>query len=472
MRLLPATLSGRLILTLLVGLLTAQLIGAAILLRDRASAIYQVSGLGAAQRIVAIVKVLDRVDPATRATLLPALNNPRLHVTLNATPLAAESTDDMHTAHLRSMLADMLGDKRPVQVALVAPMIGRGPQMLHGSSYRHPMFGPMAAYFPSRDMAFEIQTSLADGTRVRFEHGLGGAPFAWPWRLLLTLGVLLLSVIALTLWAVRWLTRPLAVLANAADELGRDIKHPPLPEEGSTEVRRAAAAFNTMQRRLQTYLREREQMLAAVSHDLRTPITRLRLRAEMIDDDTLRTKFTQDLTEMETMTAAALDFLRGAGGNEAVQPVDVMALLESLQADMEETGQAVSVQGGADAANSSPYPLPYPAQPLALKRLLANLLENAVKYGNRATVTVEDSATQLQITIADEGPGIPEEQLEQVFEPFYRLESSRNRDTGGVGLGLAVVRDIARAHGGELTLRNRAGGGLEALLTLPRREKQ
>jgi signal transduction histidine kinase len=166
---------------------------------------------------------------------------------------------------------------------------------------------------------------------------------------------------------------------------------------------------------------------------------------------------------METMTAAALDFLRGAGGDEPVQPVDVMALLESLQADVEEMGYQVTVQGRANA--------PYPARPLALKRLLANLIENAVKYGTRATLSVEDSAVQLQITIADEGPGIPEDQLERVFEPFYRLDSSRSRDTGGVGLGLSVARDIARAHGGELTLRNRAGGGLEAVVTLPRRDK-
>jgi signal transduction histidine kinase len=277
---------------------------------------------------------------------------------------------------------------------------------------------------------------------------------------LLTLAVLLASVIGLALLAVRWLTRPLAVLATAADELGHDIRRPPLPEDGPAEVRRAAAAFNTMQARIQTYLREREHMLAAVSHDLRTPITRLRLRAELIEDETLRAKFAHDLAEMEAMTAAALDFLRGAGRDEAVQPVDVMALLESLQADMEETGYEVSVQGGAHA--------PYPARPLALKRLLTNLIENAIKYGERAAVSVEDDAAQLRIVVADNGPGIPEAEIERVFEPFYRVEGSRSRATGGVGLGLSVARDIARAHGGELTLRNRAGGGLEAILTLPR----
>ena len=160
------------------------------------------------------------------------------------------------------------------------------------------------------------------------------------------------------------------------------------------------------------------------------------------------------------MTSAALDFLRGARADEPVQPVDVQALLESLQADMEEAGQAVQVHGQAAA--------PYPARPLALKRCLANLVENAVKYGTRAEVHLEDDGRELQIIVADDGPGIPEAELERVFEPFYRIEGSRSRETGGVGLGLSVARDIARAHGGELTLRNRPRGGLEAVLTLRR----
>ena len=462
-RLLPATLTGRLILTLLIGLLAAQLIGAAILLRDRASAIYQASGLGAAQRIAAIVQVLDRIEPAARTALLPALNSRELRIALTTDMPPVEVGEDLHTAHLRTILQRLLGDARPVRVALVEPMFGVEARERHKRSHRPMHPGPMADFFPPRGVAFAVSTQLVDGTWASFEHGLSGEPFAWPWRLLLTLAVLLVSVIALALLAVRWLTRPLAVLANAADELGRDIRRSPLPEDGPAEVRRAAAAFNTMQTRLQTYLREREQMLAAVSHDLRTPITRLRLRAELIEDETLRAKFARDLAEMETMTAAALDFLRGARTDEPVQPVDVLALLESLQADLEEAGHAVRVEGEAAA--------PYPARPLALKRCLANLIENAVKYGGRAVVRVEDDAAQLRIIVADTGPGIPEAEIERVFEPFYRIEGSRSRDTGGVGLGLSVARDIARAHGGELTLHNRTGGGLDAILTLPRRDK-
>lgn len=459
-RWLPRTLSGRLILTLLIGLLAAQLAGALILLRDRASVIYQTSGLGAAQRIAGIVQVLDHLDAVTRTRLLPAFNSPqlRVHLVSRAPRLDSAASDNMHAAHLHNVLTRLLGKERPVQVALIGGMPGRGEH--HRFKRHHPHFGPMADYFPRHDVAFAVYTRLLDGSWVSFEYDLGGEPFVWPWRLLLTLAVLLVSVIALALLAVRWLTHPLAVLATAADDLGRDMHRPPLPEQGPAEVRRAASAFNTMQARLQTYLREREQMLAAVSHDLRTPITRLRLRAELIPDAVLREKFDQDLAEMEAMTAAALEFLRGAGSDEPLQPVDVMALFESLQADMEEAGHEVNLQGRTSA--------PYPARPLALKRLITNLIDNAIKYGSRATISIEDTPTQLQIVIGDEGPGIAADQLERVFEPFYRLEGSRNRETGGVGLGLAVARDIARAHGGDLILRNRPGGGLEAVLSLPR----
>jgi signal transduction histidine kinase len=259
---------------------------------------------------------------------------------------------------------------------------------------------------------------------------------------------------------VRWATRPLKVLADAAEELGKDIHRPPLAESGPVEVARAARAFNTMQSRLARFIEERTRALAAMSHDLKTPITRLRLRAELLDDALLRAKFTGDLEEMESMVGATLDFMRGIDTGEAPRPIDVQALLESLQADLQETGGRISIEGNAAG--------PYVGRPQALKRCLANLLQNAINYGGSATVAVDDNADRLEIRIRDEGPGIPEQELERVFEPFYRLEGSRNRETGGTGLGLGIARSIAEAHGGHLRIRNCAEGGLEAALTLPR----
>lgn len=460
-RLLPSTLSGRLTLTLLVGLLAAQLLGAAILLRDRASALYQTSGISAAQRIASAVSALDRLDTDTRRLLLAALNTAQLHVTLHPGPMPTTDGDfraEFLEAHLRRLLAD----SRPIHVALAAPAAPTaGYGAWHGPhAMRVPPFGAMAPPFIEPGAVFRVQTMLKDGTPIGFEYGLPETAFAWPARVLLTLAVLLLSAIGLTFLAVRGLTRPLAVLAVAADELGRDMRRAPLPENGPAEVRRAAAAFNRMQARLQAYVGERERMLAAVSHDLRTPITRLRLRSELIEDTVLRTKVEADLAEMESMTHAALEFLRGDASQEPVQPVDMRALLESLQADFEEAGHTVEVRGRIGA--------PYAGRPLALKRLFTNLLDNALKYGQSAEVRMCEEGGWLRVSVADRGPGIPASQFERVLEPFQRLDASRSQNSGGVGLGLSVARDIARKHGGDLVLRNRAAGGLEVTVTLPR----
>jgi signal transduction histidine kinase len=197
-----------------------------------------------------------------------------------------------------------------------------------------------------------------------------------------------------------------------------------------------------------------------MSHDLKTPITRLRLRSELLEEAQLKARFIQDLDEMESMVGATLDFLRGLENGEVIKPVDIMALLESLQADLLETGGEVRIEGKSV--------VPYPGRPQALKRCLGNLLDNAVNYGKSAVVIVDDDTSRLEIRVQDQGPGLPQAELEKVFEPFYRTEHSRSRETGGTGLGLTIARSVAEAHGGSLVLCNRPERGLEARLTLPR----
>jgi len=249
-------------------------------------------------------------------------------------------------------------------------------------------------------------------------------------------------------------------LANAAERLGKDIHHAPLDERGPIEVRRAAHAFNTMQARLVRYIQEHTRFLAAISHDLKTPITRLRLRAELMDDHNLHEKFLRDLDDMESMVNATLNYMRGIDQQENMQPIDMMALLESLQSDAQEMKHKVIIKGTANG--------PYLGKPQALKRCLGNLIDNALKYGKSATIRIEENSDQLIILIEDQGPGIPEDKLELVFEPFYRLEESRNRDSGGTGLGLSIARNIAQSQGGRLFAKNVLGGGLEIVLILPR----
>lgn len=467
MRLLPRSLFSRLVLVLLGGLLTAQLLSFAIHMQDRSELLVQASGMQSAQRIADIVRLLDTMTPAERSRIVKVLSAPPLTVALDRGPLAAQdATTDAgaHAAIFTSLLRRFLGDERPVTVGMAegVPYKGgamRGLKSMEGSGeWTPPMMrkGGMGGSGPS----FIAQVRLQDGTLATFDARQSQATGNWPYRVLLSIVLLLAAVIVVSLIAVRWATRPLKTLADAADELGKNINRPPLAESGPTEVARAARAFNTMQSRLASYLRERTQVLAAMSHDLKTPITRLRLRAELLDDTELRSKFGNDLQEMESMVASALDFLRGMDNGEPVQPVDVNAMLESLQADLRETGGEVNLTGRAAS--------PYPGRPQALKRCLANLLENAIKYGQSARVVVDDGSARLQISILDAGPGLPPDQIEKVFEPFYRVEASRNRDTGGTGLGLAIAKNVAELHGGRIELSNRAEGGLAAVLTLPR----
>ena len=466
-RLLPRSLFARLVLVLLGGLVVAQLLSFAIHMQERGELLSQASGVQSAQRVADIVRVLEAQEPATRRKILKVLSAPGLLVSLDGRPISAPAQAGLAGSRAEMfsmMIRRFLGDGWPIETivadsASTAPIDPRG----SGGAFPHPMRGPFngAMHAPAPPgFSFVSQVRLHDGTQVTFDARQSGEAAGLPSRMLLSLAVLLIAVVVLSLVAVRWVTRPLKALADAADELGRNIHSPPMEESGPLEVVRAARAFNTMQVRLTAYLRERTSVLAAMSHDLKTPVTRLRLRAELLGDPQLRLKFTGDLEELEAMVEATLDFLRGTAGSEAARPVDMLALLESLQADLSEVGSQVRIEGQVVR--------PYTGQPTALKRCVRNLVENAVKYGQAASVALDDSDDQLQILVRDEGPGIPEAELERVFDPFYRLEGSRSRDSGGTGLGLTIARSIAESHGGRLALGNRPGGGLEARLTLPR----
>lgn len=319
-----------------------------------------------------------------------------------------------------------------------------------------PLFG--LADHPTQ--SYDVQVFLPDRSSLVYRV-TRIAPGTWlPMSLMVNVVLLVILLVIALYIAARSITRPLSRLASAAENIGRGVRQPKLEESGARELRHAARAFNTMQDRLQRYLDSRSRVLAAMSHDLKTPLTRLRLQVEtQIEDAALQARFGKELDEMESMVRGALALFRGLNDEEAPEPVDVNALLETVRAEFVEMGKDVTVQGRAAA--------PLPGKPQALKRCLTNLVANAVNFGTRARIIVRDGA-QLEIGVCDEGPGIPPEELEKVFEPFYRLESSRNRDTGGTGLGLSIARDVAQAHGGRLVLHNRPEGGIEARLTLPR----
>ncbi|OSM05278.1 putative sensor signal transduction histidine kinase [Magnetofaba australis IT-1] len=309
------------------------------------------------------------------------------------------------------------------------------------------------------ELAFVAQVQLRDGQWAAFYHDMPEALFESPTRLLASLALVSAALFLITFVVVRLATRPLSMLATAARGLGEDIQRPPLIECGAREMREAARALNAMQARIQRYVQERTHLLAALSHDLKTPMTRLRLRAEMLDDEALREKILRDVGEMEAMTSSSLDFIRGMEGSEESQQTDLNAMLETLCEEHRDMGRDVRLM-------SSQIP-PVNIKPNSIKRCLDNLVSNAVAYGERAYIRAGYGRHGLHIVVADDGPGIPEAELEEVFEPFVRLETSRNRRSGGTGLGLGIARNIVRAHHGELTLKNRPEGGLEAILFLP-----
>jgi signal transduction histidine kinase len=268
----------------------------------------------------------------------------------------------------------------------------------------------------------------------------------------------------LTVWAVRRLTAPVRTLAAAADALGRDVNAPPLPEGGPSEVATAAVAFNTMAARIRRFVQDRTELLTAIGHDLRTPITRLKLRAEFVEDDEQRGKMLADLEELETMVSATLAFGRDARTTEAVASLDLAELLRTVLDETSDTRPDAATK----LAYDGPPHLTVHGRPLALKRAFANLVSNAVTYGGSARITLNPPAGgMVVIEIEDDGAGIPPGELERVFEPFHRGEPSRNRETGGVGLGLPIARNILRAHGGDVTLANRPMSGVKATVSLP-----
>jgi signal transduction histidine kinase len=308
--------------------------------------------------------------------------------------------------------------------------------------------------------AVKVRLPLSGGNALTVTINESNNPTASTGRLAAILVGIGLVITMLAAWSIQRLTRPLSLFSEAAERLGREIDAPPVPERGPSEVRQAAQAFNQMAERVRRFVRDRTTMLAAISHDLRTPITRAKLRAEFIDDEVQQKKLLADLDEMESMIAATMSFARDDASQEPRQPTDLAALLRRIGEEMRETGKQVEIV--------APDTMVAGCRPQAVKRVVCNLVQNAVVYGQSARVTLAADDEHVEICVEDEGPGIPVEDLERVFAPFVRLEESRNRATGGVGLGLSIARSIARAHGGDLVLTNKTPHGLVARLQLPR----
>jgi signal transduction histidine kinase len=468
----PQSLFGRLLAATVLALLLAHLVTLFLIAQEREHFVLQGSVREWARRIAEISAILEPMSAAERAAAVAELSAPR-----GWPPMSQPGPPEGLRGH-RARGVERGFPSLPLPSLDFAPALTEQLRAALGTSYRievgatpepAPAAIPVPApFYEARELAlhqgnaqrYDVTVHFADGYTVvyRVMRIARGAPL--PRNLFLNLALLLLILVIVLYAVARSITRPLRDLARAADSVGRDSRPTQLKERGARELRDAARAFNTMQDRLHRYLDSRSRVLAAMSHDLKTPLTRLRLQIETLDNPPMQARIGRELDEMEGMVREALALFRGVGDGESQAPIDIDALLTQVSSEFAEMGAEVTLAGRALQ--------PFVGKPQALKRCLINLVANAIKFGARAELVVQDGP-ELIICVRDRGPGIPEAELERVFEPFYRLESSRNRDSGGSGLGLAIARDIAQAHGGSLTLANLPAGGLEATLRLPRR---
>jgi signal transduction histidine kinase len=462
-RLLPHSLFGQTLLVLLAGLIVSHLAGSWFYTMDREQAVRAVGGFAVAQRIANLTRLVQESPSESRARIVTALSDQTFRVSLSSQPPAvtAVETDSQVADAIKDYLVDQLSLGRAQQPRVSAswpggsefrgppPMMGHGP-MMHGFGG----FGPFGAV---RNL--QVAVPLSDGQWLSFATALPQGGPAFSRQFLISMGIMAIIMLAVSIWAVRRVTAPLASLSAAAERLGNDLNAPPILETGTIETQQASRAFNAMQARLRALIENRTRMLAAISHDLRTPLTLLRLRAENVADPQEREKMLATIAEMDTMIAATLQFARDEAVGEPRRQTDVTALLASVVDDMADSGRPVTMEPA--------QPIISECQPVALKRALTNLLDNAVKYGKRARAAIHPTPQAVEIAIDDDGPGIPEAELARVFQPFYRVENSRSRETGGIGLGLAIALSVIEAHGGQLTLSNRPKGGLRARVTFP-----
>lgn len=422
-----------------------------------------------ARRTEQIVVLLDRTPMADRAELARVISGPTLGVRIRSGP-PRTSHDHEHSHHedlhrgIRRFVDRNLPALRDRPMVIV-PLDDDDDHdddsaRRQAREQAHPPGAPPEPdLLPSRRKLI-FATTLNDGTWVHFRVSTDRVAFRWAFRGAFWIVCTGLLIIVFAIWAARRATRPLRELALAADRLGLDVDAPPLDDKGARELRKTATAFNRMQTRIKRLIDDRTLMLAALSHDLKTILTRLRLRVEFIEDPDQQQRAIGDIEDMQQMVDQALSFIRGDQAAEAITRIDLAGLLRDLAEDCATRGQDVVFDG--------PDRFAVDGRPVALKRAVGNLVENALRYGGgEVRLVLVKGGGRATLTVADNGPGLPEDELDKVFQPFYRVETSRNRETGGSGLGLALARDVFRRQGGDLTLANRETGGLAATAWLP-----
>ncbi len=451
-RLIPQSLVGRVIGLLLLVVFLVQGTSALLFFEERDDEVRTAKVANLVSRTASIIRLLNNTPPQLHTSILQAITTPRMHFWISDS--SSISGQVIHDGLVRSdpRFSELVTPDLPaIRVAIEhdLPSDGRFSDLIVADN----------AELSNRAQAIAIIAIKRPNGEWLNSAQLGLEPMhGWAWTIMMLMSFIV-GTVAIVFFLLRRITRPLARLTAASDQLGRGEKITLVVEEGPEDMKRTIRAFNLMQERLSKFVQNRTTMLAAISHDLRTPLTSLRLRAELIDDPDTKQKIVATVAEMQQMTEAVLEFARDDSTDEDTHVMDLVTLVDSLCQDMQDLGFNVCFTPTGKIA--------YSCRPVSLKRALRNLIENAVAYGDNAQVAIENRSDNAILVIEDNGPGIPIEETERLFEPFVRLDASRSNETGGIGLGLSIARSIIHAHGGDIALSNKKAGGLRVAIVLP-----
>lgn len=453
------SLRRQLVLLILGALVLAQLVSLFLFVDERSLAVRAAMGMEAAGRAANVARLIEEAPPSLHLSILRAADSPLVRFDVAPTPAVAlhdHTTSGRVVNRIRALLDDEAGREVRLDLQNVEAGFPPIPGLPRGMAEMHQrmVHGGVAA------IEMKLSIALSSGDWLNVATQFQRPPIQWHWPTALSFALTAAFLLAAALWfMLTRLTGPLSRLAGAAERLGRGERVAELTPAGPSEVRELTEAFNRMQGRLTRFVSDRTRLMAALGHDLRSPLTAMRVRAEMVEDDETRDRLIATVGEMQEMVDETLAFARGMATSEAYETCELSTFLRTLCYDMAETGQRVTlcVEPGLWAR----------LRPTALRRALRNVIDNAVRYGRGAQVVLMPAGDHARLTVTDNGPGIPSGDLERVFDPFVRLETSRSRETGGVGLGLAIARTVVQGHGGNIELANGPVGGLIATITLP-----
>ena len=450
------SLRVQLVLLIIIALGVAQFVSLWLFADERSLAIRAALGFEAAGRAANVARLIEEAPADLRPSIIRAANSPLVRFDLGTKPLVQHSDHSdggLVETRVRALLNDSYSRDIRVELHQIQGAILPLPNLSHEMTEMHlaMMRGELSA------IEMNLSISIAGGQWLNVSTRFERPPIQWPLYSMLTFGLTAMALLVAVSWFVMTgLLGPLRRLARASERLGRGEDIDALPERGPQEVRELTAGFNRMQDRLTRFVADRTRVLAALGHDLRSPLTAMRVHSDMVEEDETRESLVATVEEMQSMVEATLTFAKGLSGNEPMQDVDLQSFLEALRGDMVvpfvlSDGPEVTVR----------------LRPNAIRRALRNVIENAVRYGGSATLGWISAEGEIEISVIDRGPGIPTAELERVFDPFFRLEESRSMETGGHGLGLSIARSILRAQGGEISLANHLDGGLIATIRLP-----